>query len=151
MSAADSHFMVADAIVKGLASGDAASHYEIGLNHAMNLWNTTASADFLASEMGSLTGTEDEKLEKIATQRWIANYTNGYEAWAIVRDTGYPSSAITVSTDSDIRSLSGSMNGAYANRLRYISSAYTSNAENIASAVSAQGPDDKTTKLWWAK
>lgn len=151
MSAADSHFMVAEAIVKGLASGDAASHYEIGLNHAMNLWNTTASADFLASEMGSLTGTEDEKLEKIATQRWIANYTNGYEAWAIVRDTGYPSSAITVSTDSDIRSLSGSMNGAYANRLRYISSAYTSNAENIALAVSAQGPDDKTTKLWWAK
>ena len=97
------------------------------------------------------TGTNEEKLEKIATQRWIANYTNGYEAWAIVRDTGYPSSAITTSTDNNIRSLSGTMNGAYANRLRYISSAYTSNADNIAAAVSAQGADDKTTKLWWAK
>ena len=85
------------------------------------------------------------------TQRWIANYTNGYEAWAIVRDTGYPSSAITTSDDNDIRSLSGSMNGAYANRLRYIGSAYTSNKVNIEAAVAAQGPDDKTTKLWWAK
>lgn len=151
MSAADSHFMVAEAIVKGLATGDASAHYATGLDHAMNLWGTSTNADFLASEMGSFTGTTEEKLEKIATQRWIANYTNGYEAWAIVRDTGYPSSAITISTDNDIRSLSGSMNGAYANRLRYISSAYTSNADNIAAAISTQGADDKTTKLWWAK
>ena len=151
MSAADSHFMVAEAIVKGLATGDASAHYATGLDHAMNLWGTSTDADFLTSEMGSLTGTNEEKLEKIATQRWIANYTNGYEAWAIVRDTGYPSSAITTSTDNNIRSLSGTMNGAYANRLRYISSAYTSNADNIAAAVSAQGADDKTTKLWWAK
>ena len=42
----------------------------------------------------ALTGTLDEKLEKVATQRWIANYTNSLEAWAIVRDTGYPSSAL---------------------------------------------------------
>ena len=151
MSAADSHFMVAEAIVKGLASGDAAAHYQTGLDHAMNLWEAEVTSEFSSSEMGSLSGTDEEKLEKIATQRWIANYTNGYEAWAIVRDTGYPSSAITTSDDNDIRSLSGSMNGAYANRLRYIGSAYTSNKANIEAAVAAQGPDDKTTKLWWAK
>ena len=43
------------------------------------------------------------------------------------------------------------MNGGYANRLRYISSAYTSNGANISKAVSVQGPDNKLTKLWWAK
>jgi hypothetical protein len=151
MSAADSHFMVAEAIVKGLASGDAAGHYQTGLEYAMNLWGTSLTSDFSSSEMGSLTGSVEEKLEKIATQRWIANYTNGYEAWSIVRDTGYPTSAITTSSDNSIRSLSGEMNGGYANRLRYISSAYTSNADNIQAAVSKQGPDVKTTKLWWAK
>ena len=151
MSAADSHFMIAEAIVKGLASGDAAGHYQTGLENAMNLWGTSLTSDFLSSEMGTLTGSVEEKLEKIATQRWIANYTNGYEAWSIVRDTGYPTSAITTSSDNSIRSLSGEMNGGYANRLRYISSAYTSNADNIQAAVSKQGPDVKTTKLWWAK
>jgi len=151
MSAADSHFMIAEAIVKGLASGDAAGHYQTGLEHAMNLWGASLTSDFSSSEMGTLTGSVEEKLEKIATQRWIANYTNGYEAWSIVRDTGYPTSAITTSSDNSIRSLSGEMNGGYANRLRYISSAYTSNADNIQAAVSKQGPDVKTTKLWWAK
>lgn len=151
MSAADSHFMIAEAIVKGLASGDAAGHYQTGLEYAMNLWGTSLTSDFSSSEMGTLTGSVEEKLEKIATQRWIANYTNGYEAWSIVRDTGYPTSAITTSSDNSIRSLSGEMNGGYANRLRYISSAYTSNAENIQAAVAKQGPDVKTTKLWWAK
>lgn len=150
MSAADSHFMIAEAIVKGLVSGDASSHYSLGLDHAMNLWGTATTSDFLASDMGSLTGTPEEQLEKIATQRWIANYTNGYEAWAIVRDTGYPLSAITTSDDSSIRSLSG-MDGEYAQRLRYIGSAYTSNGENVQAANAKQGPDTKTTKLWWAK
>lgn len=151
MSAADSHFMVAEAIVKGLASGDAEAHYQIGLENAMNLWGTSLTAEFSSSEMGTLSGTDEEKLEKIATQRWLANYTNGYESWSIVRDTGYPSSAITTSNDNDIRALSGAMNGAYANRLRYIGSAYTSNKANVEAAVAEQGPDDKTTKLWWAK
>ncbi|MDB2491487.1 SusD/RagB family nutrient-binding outer membrane lipoprotein [Flavobacteriaceae bacterium] len=29
----------------------------------------------------------EENLEKIATQRSLVNYTNGYESWSIVRDT----------------------------------------------------------------
>lgn len=151
MSAADSHFMVAEAIVKGLATGDADGHYQTGLNHAMALWGTSTTPEFLSSEMGSLSGSTDQKLEKIGIQRWIANYTNGYEAWAIVRDTGYPRSAITTSDNNDIRSLSGEMNGGYAERLRYIGSAYTSNGDNISQAVSTQGPDTKLTKLWWAR
>jgi len=46
-----------------------------------------AYKDFLASEMVTLCKTLEEKLEKIATQRLLANYTNSLEAWAIVRDT----------------------------------------------------------------
>ena len=56
------------------------------------------------------------------------NYTNGYEAWSIVRDTGYPTSAITTSSDNSIRSLSGEMNGGYANKLLYL---IYLNADNI--------------------
>ncbi|NDH50212.1 MAG: SusD/RagB family nutrient-binding outer membrane lipoprotein, partial [Proteobacteria bacterium] len=75
MTSADSHFMIAEAIVKGLATGDANTYYQLGLEKAMAIWNTAPTSEFLASTMGSLTGTMDEKLEKIATQRWLVNYT----------------------------------------------------------------------------
>ena len=68
-------------------TADTNTYYQLGLQKAMALWNTATSSDFLASEMGSLNGSSEQNLERIATQRWIANYTNGYEAWAIVRDT----------------------------------------------------------------
>jgi hypothetical protein len=143
--------MIAEAIVKGLATGDANTYYQLGLEKAMAIWNTAPTTEFLASTMGSLTGTMEEKLEKIATQRWLANYTNGYEGWAIVRDTGYPASAVITSDNNDIISFAGEMNGKQAQRLRYGTSVYSSNNTNVNTAISAQGPDNMTTKLWFAK
>ena len=150
MTTADSHFMIAEAIVKGLVSGDANTYYQIGLDKAMALWQTSTSSDFLASEMGSLNGSTDQNLEKIATQRWVANYTNGYESWAIIRDTGYPLTAMITSTNNDIISFAGDLNGEYPQRLQYGSSVYTSNGANVEAAVSAQGPDKMSTRLWFA-
>ena len=151
MTSADSHFMIAEAIVKGLATGDANTYYQLGIEKAMAIWNTAPTTEFLESTMGSLTGTMEEKLEKIATQRWLANYTNGYEGWAIVRDTGYPASAVITSDNNDIISFAGEMNGKQAQRLRYGTSVYSSNNTNVNAAISAQGPDNMTTKLWFAK
>ena len=150
MTSADSHFMIAEAIVKGLASGDANNYYQIGLEKAMAIWETSTTSDFLGSNMGSLNGTVEENLEKIATQRWLANYTNGYESWSIVRDTGYPTTAVITSDNNDIYSFAGEMNGLQAQRLRYGTSVYGSNGENVNIAVSKQGPDNMTTKLWFA-
>ena len=156
MSAADSHFMIAEAIVKGLASGDANTYYQIGIEKAMDLWggvDSSALADYLSSDMGQLSGSTDQKLEKIATQRWIANYTNGYEAWAIVRDTGYPTSAYSTVTaeDSDIRALGSPLNGVYPQRLRYNTDVYGTNKANTDASNAIQGPDVMSTKLWYAK
>ena len=151
MTSADSHFMIAEAIVKGLASGDANTYYQLGLDKAMAIWETETDTDFLASNMGSLTGTNEEMLEKIATQRWLVNYTNGYEGWSIVRDTGYPTSAVITSDNNDIVSFAGEMNGKQSQRLRYGTSTYSSNGANVSAAVAKQGPDNMTTKLWFAK
>ena len=151
MSSADSHFMIAEAIVKGLATGDADTYYQLGLQKAMAIWNTAPTAAFSASDMGSLTGTDEEKLEKIATQRWLVNYSNGYEGWSIVRDTGYPAACVITSDNDDIISFAGEMNGKQAQRLRYGTSTYSSNGVNVNAAVSAQGPDNMSTKLWFSK
>ena len=99
--------------------------------------------------MGDIsTGTMDEKLEKIALQRWIVGYTDGFEAWAVVRDTGYPTELANGVDNPTIFEL-GTLNGAYPQRLRYGSGAQAN--PNFASAISAQGEDLQGTKLWYAK
>lgn len=153
MTAAESHFMVAEAITKGLASGDAQSHYQTGLRHAMRLWDVDEAeidAFITSKDMANLNGTTEQNMEKIALQRWLANYTNGFEAWAIVRDTGYPSALYQGVTDADIFEL-GDLNGAYPQRMRYGAATYNTNGANTESAIGVQGPDMQGTKLWWAK
>jgi len=154
MTAAESHLMVAEAIEKGLASGDAQTHYQAGLKQAMKLWEVTdADIDkFMAEQdMAKLNGTKDQNLEKIASQRWLANYTNGFEAWAIVRDSGYPADLYAGVNDSDIFELGTTLNGKYPQRMRYGSGAYNTNGDNVNAANSVQGADEQATKLWWAK
>jgi hypothetical protein len=108
--------------------------------------------------MATLTGTGD--LEKIATQRWLAHYSDGMEAWAVMRDTGFPViykntdgigyKSTNAVSDKDIYHL-GDLNGAFPQRLRYSSSPYNTNSANTEAANAIQGPDKQATKLWWAK
>lgn len=47
--------------------------------------------------------TKEQKLEKIGTQKWLALYPNGIEAWAECRRTGYPKlSPVLHSEDANI-------------------------------------------------
>ena len=151
MLAADTHFMIAEAILRGLATGDAAAYYQSGLRKAMAHWETISGTTLDESNMAALTGTTDEMMEQVSTQRWIANYTNSVESWSIVRKTGYPSSAVITSTDDDVISYAGQLNGAYPYRLRYGTGVYNSNGVNVEAAVAKQGPDVMATKLWFAK
>ena len=145
--------MIAEAITKGLASGNAETYYQTGIRYAMQLWDV-AGADienYIANEdMAKLNGSTNQNLEKIATQRWIALFTNGYEAWSVVRDTGYPTELSAGVTDNDIFVL-GDTNGVYPQRHRYGSGPYNTNGAQVEQANSVQGPDKQATKLWWAK
>ncbi len=154
MSAGESHLMVAEAIVRGLTTGDAESHYKTGIRHAMKLWDVDDAAieTYLANEdMSNLSGTTEEQLEKIALQRWLVNFTNGFEGWAIVRDSGYPSELYKGVSDPDLYALGTTLNGAYPQRMRYGGGAYNTNGDNLNAALSIQGADVQGTKLWWAK
>ena len=151
MLAADTHFMIAEAILLGLHTGDAASYYQSGLRKAMEFWETISGVSLDESNMSPLSGTTEEMMEQVSTQRWLANYANSIESWSIVRKTGYPSSALITSTDDDIISFAGDLNGGYPYRLRYGTGVYDSNGANVDAAVAKQGPDKQSTKLWWAK
>ena len=91
LSSADSYFLQAEAAVKGIGSGDAQALFQSGIREAMKLWGVSGDTYIANEDLADIsTGTMEEKLEKIAMQRWIASYTDGFEAWAVVRDTGYP-------------------------------------------------------------
>ncbi|RKD92023.1 SusD/RagB family nutrient-binding outer membrane lipoprotein [Mangrovibacterium diazotrophicum] len=151
LTTAEAYFMKAQAILMGYGSGDANTIYREGLRYAMLLWGVTEDEvdDFLTnSSMATLDGSND--MEKVIVQRWLANYTEGFEAWAIVRKNGYPASLAAGVSDGDIYGL-GTLNGAYPQRMRYGSSPYSTNADNLQEAIASQGADVQATQLWWAK
>lgn len=152
-TAAEGNFLQAEAIVKGMGSGDAQSFFQEGIRQAMKIWGVDDGAieTFIATEDAALlNGTPEENFEKISIQRWLAAYTDGFEAWSIVRDSGYPSKLAAGVSDPDIFAL-GTLNGMYPQRMRYGSGAYNSNGDNTDAANGVQGPDVQATKLWWAK
>lgn len=152
MTSAEGNFLQAEAIVKGFATGDAQAFYQEGIRQAMLIWEVDPAEieEFLANEeMAMLTGSMEENFEKISIQRWIAAYTDGFEAWAIVRDTGYPAELANGVSDYEIYA-PGSLNGEYPQRMRYGNSEYNTNGANLEAALQVMGPDEQGTNLWWA-
>ncbi|MEQ9285999.1 MAG: SusD/RagB family nutrient-binding outer membrane lipoprotein [Cyclobacteriaceae bacterium] len=154
LQSAESFFLQAEAAVRGLSTGDAQALYQSGIKEAMRVWGIDDGSidSFLGAEdMALLNGTTDQNLEKIAIQRWIAGYTDGYEAWAVVRDTGYPANLAGGVSDFDIYDPGTIVQGGYPQRLRYGSGLQASNPSNFEAAIASQGADLQETKLWWAQ
>lgn len=154
LTSAEAYFLQAEAVLKGLqgASGDPQDLFAKGIKEAMKIWGVPeGDADtYIATEAAAdiTIGTLDEKLEKIAHQRWLASYTDGFEAWAVVRDTGYPAELAAGVSNPTIFEL-GTLNGAYPQRMRYGSGAQDN--PNFSAVEPVQGADVQGTKLWFAK
>lgn len=90
----------------------------------------------------------ETRLERIITQKWIAIFPMGNEAWAEFRRTGYPKLAPVVENKS-----SGAVPvGSFIKRLTFSSTEYKENANNVFDAIGLlNGPDNMGTKLWWDK
>ncbi|WP_190810783.1 SusD/RagB family nutrient-binding outer membrane lipoprotein [Flagellimonas sp. S3867] len=152
LSSAEAYFLQAEAIVRGLAAGDAQAMMNAGIEEAMKLWGISGgdAANYASQPIADITGgTDDEKIEKIATQRWLAGYTDGFEAWAVVRDMGYPAELANGVSDPVIFALGDDLNGVYPQRMRYGSGAQEN--PNFDAALSAQGPNEQGVTLWFAQ
>jgi hypothetical protein len=174
MSAAESYFLRAEAALRGWnAGGTAKDFYEKGIKVSMAEWGVTSGVEaYIAStaqpvafvdntgkggdaaQPSTITVAYDEKasfeqnLERIITQKWIANFRISPEGWAEFRRTGYPklfpttrnSNAGTINTNLQIR------------RMPYPSTLYDNNSAAVQEAVKLLGGGDNGgTKLWWDK
>ena len=91
----------------------------------------------------------ERNLERIITQKWIAIFPLGLEAWAEHRRTGYPKLLPTVENKDPNNSVNVTIGP---RRLPFPADEYTGNPKYIDQAVQMlNGPDAAGTKLWWDK
>ena len=153
LTTAESYFLRAEAVERGLAAGNAQDYFQNGIRYAMRLWGVDDAAieDYIANaDLAQLNGTTEENLAKIGIQKWIAHYTDGFEGWADLRKNGAPAEMAAGVSDPLIFGL-GDDNGVLPQRMRYGNQAYNTNGDKLQEAIGRQGPDLQGTKLWWAK
>lgn len=84
MSAAEVHFILAEAALKDWVSGTPEGYYAAGIQQSFNAWGV---GDKFDSYIG---GATYSGLESIIQQKWIASWTASAEAWFDYRRTGLP-------------------------------------------------------------
>ncbi|WP_276503618.1 SusD/RagB family nutrient-binding outer membrane lipoprotein [Terrimonas pollutisoli] len=154
MSYAEVQFLLAEAAVRGWDSGSALTYYNNGVTAAMKMLAVYGTAvppvtdaeiaAYLVAHPFLIAGTDAEKFNQIHTQKWIAFFFNGLEAFADLRRSGYP----LLTPVNYPGNLTG---GKLPRRLIYDESEKVNNADNYAAAIAQQGADDFNTRVWWDK
>ncbi|MEO6719844.1 MAG: SusD/RagB family nutrient-binding outer membrane lipoprotein [Ferruginibacter sp.] len=144
MNASETYFLRAEAALRGITSENAQALYAQGIGLSLDNFSVDPidKTNYLASSAATLSGTPEDKLERIIVQKWLGNYFQFEEAYAEFRRTGYP----RIWTGSAPSSTAGEI----PRRLQYPLSEYTSNGVKIAEAVSRlSNGDSYTSKIWW--
>lgn len=146
MTYAEVAFIQAEAAARslgGLTPGQAAGFYEAGIRASMEQWGlSSAQADaYLARPAVAFAG-GNAGLIQIATEKWIALYAQGIEAWSEFRRTCQPA-IIEPGPSAIIAEIP--------RRYTYSNTEYAVNADAVQGAISAQGPDNFLTRMYWDK
>lgn len=151
---AEVEFLKAEMAIRGWSSGTGKAEYDKGVTAGMKMLSPLfgmteiANADittFLAGDgKYNEAGTETERWEQAMDQYWIATYFNEYEAYSNWRRSGFPNITAT-------RHPSSYTGGEFMVRMIYPTGESVNNEVNYNAAVTNQGADTYTTKLWWDK
>jgi hypothetical protein len=172
LNTAEVYFLRAEGALRGWnMGGDAETLYKAGINASFDQLATGGAADYIADNVKTAkdyvdpvapfnsglavnkvtvawdnAATNEVKLQKIITQKWIANFPDGMEAWADHRRTGYPKllpilnnqSAGAITTEFGVR------------RIPFVSTEKDGNPEGVKTGVAKlAGPDNGGTRTWW--
>lgn len=154
MSYSELQFVLAEARERGfISTGSADAYYQAGIQASFDYYDArlavggyTAIGDavmvdaaYFAQPDVVYLGTQEEKLKKIATQKWIASFFSGLEAWFDWRRTGFP----------EITPGPGAVQPSVPVRFIYPSSVQALNKQNYTEVVKRQGADNLNTRVWW--
>jgi hypothetical protein len=136
-----------EAVLNDWISGDAESLYNAAIKASFEQWGVyddTSYQEYIAQADVSF-GSQDEDgmLTRIGTQRWLALFPNGLEAWAEWRRTGYPALEPTPYAVNESKQIPV--------RYGYPNSENNLNKANYDAAVARIGGDTHDIKVWWDK
>ena len=83
MNSDELQFILAEAVVKGMITGNADTYYRAGITLSMKRWGVSDAniAAYLAQPSIALPADNAGKLDKIATQKWLALFLVSTEAY----------------------------------------------------------------------
>jgi len=177
LAASEVYFDLAEAGLRGwTGAGDAKSNYENGVKLSFADWGAGGVDSYLADDTSKpidyndpkSTGSVNDfvsrstvtvkwneadsnelKLEKIITQKWIAGFYNPNEPWADFRRTGYPKLPNVYKNDSNA-DWGVIPAGEWIKRMPFVNAERTGNVAGIADATTKLGgPDNIATRLWF--
>ncbi|EON76100.1 hypothetical protein ADIS_3228 [Lunatimonas lonarensis] len=132
-------FVLAEAAFDGDIQGDSQEYLRRAIAASFEQNGLSMPSDYM-SRLGTI------NKEVIMTQKWIALFGQGIEAWTEYRRTGFP--VMPAPHPSSIFT----NNGVLPTRLEYPLGEYSLNSSNVATGVQLLGGDDTMrTKLWWAE
>ena len=148
MNYAELQLILAEASVKGwISTGTAEAYYDTAASSSIKLWLPgwpVKITDFLAAadNQWNDTTTLDNKMEQIQLQKYYALFLTDMQQWFEYRRTGHP----ILPTGPGLQN-----NGIMPARMAYPVYVQSTNPTNYKAAVAAQGPDVKSTQVWWQK
>ena len=175
MCAAEIYFLRAEGRLRGWSmGGETEDLYNMGITKSFEQWGValgdylTRGDDYTPMQFTAPSGTtgntiaastitiawnavdrEEKKLERIITQKWIAMFPEGQEAWSEHRRTGYPRLFNLYGTNAS----SGQVENSGPRRIPFPSTEYDTNTTEVNKAVTdfLGGNDYGNVKLWWDK
>ncbi len=151
VSHAQTMLLLAEARERGyITTGSAEDYFRQGVKSAiyqLSLYNptagvlNTAAADAFAASVPYPAG---NAIQTISEQYYIASLLDGYETFANYRRTGFPQ--LTA-----VNFPGNYTGGVIPSRMQYPSSESGLNGANLQEAISRQGANTFTTKVWWDK
>jgi hypothetical protein len=174
MKRAESFFLRAEGALRGWAMGGTAEDfynagikasfddYGVSSDYATYIKGTTNAADYVDPHNPALNikgmndvpvkflanGTNEQKLQQIITQKWIAGFPEGLNAWSEFRRTGYPKLFPIVNNHSEFPELTN----LGIRRMPFCNDEKNNNKAGYESGVkilSSRGGDNIATRLWW--
>jgi len=141
--------LLAEAVVRGWATGDANQLFQSGIRaHMQQMAEYDASAAIsepaIQTYLSANTLNMSTAYEQINTQYWAASFMNGPELFANFRRSGYPALTKNPYPGSEIT-------GDFIRRMPYPDSEIITNSTNLNAAIAVQGKNDLNTRVWWDK
>jgi len=151
VTASQTNLLLAEARFRGwITAGTAAQYFSDGIKAHMDQMATydagctvaaaARDAYIAANPLGA--GTE---LQQINTQYWISSFLNGPEAFANFRRSGFPALTPNPYPSGELPA------GTFMRRIVYPTSELSVNTTNVQAAITAQGADKLSTRIWWDK